>query len=131
MTKTFKTFTTILACLLVGSVAALAQSNAEMASVNAKAKLASSSAEHTDVANLYGQRADDMIKKAIRHEEMAKSMQAIQPPINHKWPSMAQKPWEKELRLALQARRAAEESRALAAKHIELAEKASVRADVD
>jgi hypothetical protein len=60
--------------------------------------------------------------KSARHEEQAiKAAKRPLPPLAHKWPAMVQRPADREKQLAIQARRAAQEARELAARHVGLA----------
>jgi hypothetical protein len=71
-----------------------------------------------DKADEYRRNAAKLDQKALRHEaeadRLAKNSRSN--PMAHKWPAMVQGPIDRERRLAMQARRAAAESRELAAK---------------
>lgn len=88
-----------------------------------QARAASTPSAHAEVARGYQQWADTLDAKAAKHEANVQRMAGDNGynPIRHKWPAMAAAPAERERRLALQARRAANEARALALKHESLA----------
>lgn len=82
---------------------------------------AKTEAEHSAVARQYDSRADAFEAKAKRHDAEADKLanQKVYNPMMHKWPALAQAPAEKQRRLAMEARRAAQEARDLAGKHRE------------
>lgn len=91
------------------------------AALETLAKQASTPKEHAQVARQYRLRAEALEAKAVQHEENARKMRTSSNPMAHKWPAMVQNNWQRESQLAVQARRAAQESHAIAAKHIGLA----------
>ena len=111
-----------LALLLVsGPPAAAAEPLIGATELQDLARNASTSAEHATVAKHYRMRAESFEAKAKAHDETAKELKSTPlPPMAHKWPSMVNRPWEREERLAMQARRAAQESLALAGRHLQL-----------
>lgn len=83
---------------------------------------ADSPKEHAQLAKEYRLRAEEFDAKADKH--LAKANELRKGPANPmaaKWPAMANSGWKREEQLAMQARRAAEESRQQAARHIDLA----------
>lgn len=95
------------------------------------AKNAATPAAHAEVAIGYHEWAKALDAKAAEHEAKAERLarQANLNPMRHKWPAMAAAPIEKENRLAMQARRAANEARILALKHEALAEGKAISAE--
>jgi hypothetical protein len=88
------------------------------------AKNATTPAAHSEVARGYRDWANTLEAKAVKHESNAERLagDTRYNPMRHKWPAMAAAPAERERRLAMQARRAANEARALALKHEGLGE---------
>jgi hypothetical protein len=84
---------------------------------------ANTPAAHSEVARGYLEWAKSLDEKAAKHESNAERLarDAAYNPMKHKWPAMAAAPAERERRLAMQARRAANEARQLAMKHEALA----------
>lgn len=91
------------------------------AALEAMAKAADSPKEHAQVAKQYRLRAEALEAKAVKHEENANQMRKNTNAMAHKWPAMVNNGWQKESQLAVQARRAAQECNAIAAKHVGLA----------
>jgi hypothetical protein len=83
------------------------------------AKSATTSAQHAAVSKQYTLRAEQFEAKAKKHEANAAELAARKNnyAMTHKWPAMIQGPIDREKQLAIEARRAAEESLTLAAKH--------------
>jgi hypothetical protein len=83
------------------------------------AKAATTSAQHAQVSKQYTLRAEQFEAKAKKHEANAAELAARKNnyAMTHKWPAMIQGPIDREKQLAIEARRAAEESLTLAAKH--------------
>lgn len=91
---------------------------------------ASSPQEHAKVAKQYRLQALALEAKARKHEESARKLRNTPAhPMAAKWPSMVQNNWERESQLAMQARRAAQESYTQAAKHVGLAVEAEFAAE--
>lgn len=102
--------------------AAAAEPVSEMAKLHRMAQEATTSADHAKVAKLFRLQGEAMEAKASTHEKNAKEFEARpKSPLAHKWPAMAPRQGREERALAVQARRAAQESFDLAAKHIQLA----------
>ncbi|MCW5966359.1 MAG: hypothetical protein KIT83_20145 [Bryobacterales bacterium] len=94
---------------------------ADTSALERMAESAQCAAEHAEVARGYRLRAEQLEAKAVKHEKNATELEARpKGPMHHKWPAMAQKPWAKERDMAMQARRAANESQLLADKHLRL-----------
>jgi hypothetical protein len=91
------------------------------ATLEQMAEAAQTPAEHVKVSKQYRLRAEGFDLKAKQHEDEARKLEK-QPrsPIEHKWPAMAKQPWIKERERALEARRAANESREIADRHMRL-----------
>jgi hypothetical protein len=125
--------TRLFAVALFASFLVSAQEAKPAPSLQALSLAASSVEEHQDVAKRARTQAAELNAKADRHEKrVAELMAQPAPPIAHKWPAMQPKPWEKERKLAVQARRGAVEAAQLAARHEELATRTAAKsADVD
>jgi hypothetical protein len=93
----------------------------ESAALEALAKKADTPKEHANVAKQYRLRAEALEAKAAEHEANAKKMRNNTNAMSHKWPAMVNNGWQRESQLAVQARRAAQECYAIAAKHVSLA----------
>lgn len=94
---------------------------ADTTALELMAESARCAAEHGEVARGYRLRSEQLEAKAVKHEKKAAELEARpKGPMHAKWPAMAQKPWAKERDLAMQARRAANESKLLAEKHLRL-----------
>jgi len=98
-----------------------------------QAKSAKSAEDHLAVANQYEKRAIAFDAKAVEHEQesdkMTKRKNQSYNPLSSKWPAMVQGPIDRERGKALQARRAARESRELMAFHREQAAKLTSAAE--
>jgi hypothetical protein len=84
-------------------------------------KKAESPEDHAKAAKQFRLRAEALEAKAAKHEENAKKMATGHNPMAQKWPAMVRNGQGREQQLAIQARRAAQECRVQAAKHINLA----------
>lgn len=80
-----------------------------------------SSSDHERAAKQYRLRAESLEKKADQHEANARRMSQAHNPMAHKWPALGRAPEEREKRLAMQARRAAQECLAQAERHTDTA----------
>jgi hypothetical protein len=91
--------------------------------LEASAKAASTPAEHKNVASQYSERAAYFEAKAKKHEAEVERLVKSKNynPMAAKWPAVANGPVDYHKRAAVQARRAAEESRQMAARHLEKA----------
>lgn len=130
-------------CLFVFALPVVASAGQKDASdaLNSTAKLeqmaeaAQCAVEHGEVAKQYRLRAEQLEARAVKHEKRAAELEAKpKGPMHAKWPAMARKPWVKERELAIQARRAAKESKQLAERHVQLSVEtltASCRSSVD
>ncbi len=107
-----------LALLLGGGVASAQDTPAQLAQL---ARDARTSKQHADVARRYRVEADALDAKAADQEKQAASMTRHQPGIAHKWPSMVPKALTQAKDDAMDARRAARQSRELADRHQRLA----------
>ena len=85
--------------------------------------------EHAQVAKTYRLRAEAQEAKAAEHEANAKKMRNSTNAMAHKWPAMVNNGWQRESQLAVQARRAAQESRAIADRHLSLAVETQLSVD--
>jgi hypothetical protein len=92
----------------------------ESSELEAMARTAATPEEHARVAKQYRLRAEQFEAKAATHEAAAKRMRIHPNPLAQKWPS-ANSGAEREVQLALQARRAAQENYKIAARHVGLA----------
>ena len=93
----------------------------EAGELQAMAKVASTPAEHSKVAVAYQDWASLWDAKADKYERHAEALANNYDPMRQKWPALANAPVERSRQLAMQARRAANEARALALKHQEIA----------
>jgi hypothetical protein len=92
------------------------------------AKDAKTSAGHTEVARQYRAHAASLEQKAIRYEQEARVQDAGPTrAMEQKWPAMIVNARERKARLAVQARRAAQESYRLAGRHERLAQQSGER----
>ena len=109
----------ILSMILAAGVTFAADSQ----KLQAMAKSASTPEAHSEVALGYRDWAATLDAKAAKHEDNAERLanSPVYNPMRYKWPAMAAAPAERERRLAMQARRAANEARTLAQKHEALA----------
>ncbi len=106
--------------LLAGSMAFAAEPNAP--TLEARARAAITASDHADVSRAFRLRAQEMDATAKRHEAEVAKIGPNRIGVPAKWPGMAvNTPYEKAKRRALEARRAANESRELSAKHAQLA----------
>lgn len=85
------------------------------------AKEAVSPSQHATVAKQYRLRAESLEQKAAEHDATANKLRTVHNPLAHKWPAIGNQAVEREKKLAMQARRAAQECSALADRHIRLA----------
>lgn len=87
------------------------------------AKSAKSATEHKEVATQYTDRALFFETKAKQHDAEVERLTNSRNynPMAAKWPAVANAPVDYHKRAAMQARRAAEESRQVAATHLEKA----------
>lgn len=90
-----------------------------------RSKSAKTLQDHTLLAEQFLLRADHYTVKAEKHEAEAKAIAArkVHNPMTSKWPALAEAPANYAKNQALQARRAAEEARKLAAFHQDEARK--------
>jgi len=92
------------------------------------AKDAQTPAEHSEVAKQYRQHAVSLEKRAAKLEEEARVQDAGPTrAMEQKWPAMIVNARERKAQMAVQARRAAQESLTLAERHEKLAERAGER----
>jgi hypothetical protein len=84
-------------------------------------KEASTPEQHAAVAKQYRLRAEMFEAKAQQHEAESKKLQRNPSPMAAKWPAMSRNSAERENRLAMEARRAAQECYGRADHHIRLA----------
>jgi len=82
--------------------------------------------DHARVAKQYRLRAESLETKAKQHEQEARRLGSGHNPMAVKWPAMGRAAAERESRLAVQARRAAQECLARADRHIRLAVEAQL-----
>jgi hypothetical protein len=93
----------------------------EPVELTAMARAADSPREHAQVAKQYRLRAEEFEAKAAKHEAAARKLYNHRSPLSFKWPAPAGTGWKRESDLAVQARRAAQECYASAARHVGLA----------
>jgi hypothetical protein len=99
-----------------------AEASIEVSKLEALADSADSAKEHAEVAKHYRLRADRFVEQAERHEaEVSRLNKKLHGAMAHKWPSLTRGTVDREKQLAMQSRRAASESLALAERHVQLA----------
>lgn len=134
MTKTFMRATQMAAVALValtGSAqsAVAKQTPDSTAQLAALAREARTPSDHATVAKGYRLQAESLEAKAAEHEARVERLSKHQPPVIHKWPAMGSGDLAKAKRQALDARRAARESRQLADHHLRLSVEAQANAN--
>lgn len=92
-------------------------------------KEASTPEEHARVSRQYRLRAESLEAKAKMHEQEAERMLTGHNPMAAKWPAMVRNGADRERRLAIEARRAAQECYARADHHIRLAVEGKLSAE--
>lgn len=93
----------------------------ESAKLERMAEVAKTPKDHVAVAKHYRSQAEQFEQKALKHEAQARKMQNNpNNPMAYKWPAMAGQPWVKERQLAMEARRAAQESLEASERHMRL-----------
>lgn len=118
-TKVLGLGTTVVA-LLALAAPGLAQS-ADQAQLMARSREARTVSEHADLARHFRLQAESLDARAAEREAVAARQARQAPSILHKWPSMATGAFTQVKQEALEARRAAQESRGLAERHLRLA----------
>jgi hypothetical protein len=109
------------ATALVVTVAAFgAEPLLETAKLESLAVEARTPAEHATVSRHFRLRAEALDAKAAEHEANVRKLTKSAGAMVHKWPGMAPKSLQMERENAMEARRAARESRNLAEKHLRL-----------
>ena len=121
--------TTMFGMLLALTPAApAAEKTVEPKKIAQLAKDAKTSSEHTEVAKQYREHAVSLEKRAVRFEEEARVQDAGPTrAMEQKWPAMIVNARERKAQMAVQARRAAQESLALAERHEKLAQRGGER----
>jgi len=109
-----------LVALLALAAPGFAQSN-EQAQLMARSREARTVSEHADLARHFRLQAEAFDQKAAERETVAARQARQAPSIVHKWPSMATGSVNRVKQQAIEARRAAQESRGLAERHLRLA----------
>ena len=102
---------------------------ADLDRVHAMARTANTAASHAAVAKQYRLHADALDAKAAEHEKDAREFTRASGAIVHKWPGMASGQLQTAKTNAMEARRAARETRALADHHIRLAVEAQAESN--
>lgn len=93
------------------------------------AREARTPSDHAHVAKAYRLRAESFEARAAEHEAHVERLTRHQPPVAHKWPAMGSGDLAKAKRQALDARRAARESRQRADHHLRLSVEAQANAN--
>lgn len=110
------------AMLMSADHAKASGSLADAEALERRSKEADTPKEHAQLAKEYRLRAEELEAKADKHQSKANDMRkGPLNPMATKWPAMANNGWQREEQLAMQARRAAEECRQQASRHINLA----------
>ena len=111
---------TALVALLALAAPGFAQS-ADQAQLMARSREARTVTEHADLARTFRLQAESFEAKAAEREATAARQARQAPSIVHKWPAMATGSLNQVKQQAVEARRAAQESRSLAERHLRLA----------
>lgn len=128
----------VMTFILAGVIVASAEPVDRAAKMNAKelaeqAKAAQSADDHRAISRQYELRAAAFEAKAIEHEReadrLARRNEQQYNPLTSKWPAMVQAPVEHQRGQAIQARRAARESRELMAYHQQQAAKLAMASE--
>jgi hypothetical protein len=98
----------------------------EAKAIERMSETATTASDHARVARQYRLRAESLEAKAADHEKEARRLRAVHNPMATKWPAMGRAAEDRETRLAMQARRAAQECYARANRHINLAVEAEL-----
>lgn len=106
--------------------AAAAEPVLEAKVIERMSETAVTASDHARVAKQYRLRAVSLEVKAETHEAEARKLRAVHNPMATKWPAMGRAAEDRENRLAMQARRAAQECYARADHHIRLAVEAEL-----
>lgn len=109
-----------LVALVALAAPAFAQSD-DQARLMARSREARTVSEHADLARQFRLQAESFDAKAAEREAAARRQARQTPAIVHKWPAMATGSLNQVKQQALEARRAAQESRSLADRHLRLA----------
>ena len=122
------------AALVFGALLALtpaapaAEKNLEPKKIAQLAKDAKTSTEHAEVAKQYRDHAVSLEKRAVKLENEARVQDAGPTrAMEQKWPAMIVNARERKAQMAVQARRAAQESLALAERHEKIAQQGGER----
>jgi hypothetical protein len=108
----------LIAALLSSGAARAQDTPAQLARLASDARTAP---QHAEVAKRYRLQADALDAQAAEHEARVATLSRTAPGIAYKWPAMAPRDLRQAKADAIEARRAARESRELAAKHHALA----------
>jgi hypothetical protein len=121
--------TTMFGVLLALTPAApAAEKTLEPKKIAQLAKDAKTSAEHSEVAKQYRQHAASLEKRAVQFEQEARVQDAGPTrAMEQKWPAMIVNARERKAQMAVQARRAAQESVTLAEHHETVAQQGGER----
>jgi hypothetical protein len=114
----------VLAGLAIAATLAFAPSaraQTEQTSLMAVSREARTVGEHADVARRFRLQAEAFAAKAAEHEAAAARISRQAPGMLQKWPAMAPPALNRAKQQALEARRSAIESRAMADHHLRLA----------
>ena len=114
---------TVCAALVLSAAPPTPPMPIDAAEIEKLSKNAKSSAEHKEVAGHYNTRAEFFEAKAKQHEKEVERLRNSRNynPMASKWPALANGPVEYHKRAAMQALRAAEESRRMAETHLDKA----------
>lgn len=113
--------TALVALTLLMGTATMAQTRNETPTrLAALASEARTSADHAKVAKEYRLQAESFEARAAEHDATVSRLSKNPPPIAFKWPSMASPDLVHAKQKAVEARRAARESRELADRHLRM-----------
>jgi hypothetical protein len=102
----------------------------EARKLEAMAKAARTPEQHAAVAKQYRLRAEQFEAKAAAHEAEARKLsERPRHAMDYKWPAMTNSQRDQQRRLAMEARRAAGECRAVAERHVQFAVEAQFAAE--
>ena len=130
MTNRFKTLagSAVLGTLMALTPLVAAEKPMEPKQIAQLAKDAKTSSDHAEVAKEYRAHAASLEQKAVQYEQEARVQDAgPSRAMEQKWPAMIVNARERKAQLAVQARRAAQESHRLAEHHQKLSQQSGER----
>jgi hypothetical protein len=120
-TVKLRNWTTAAAMALAMTLPTAAQQLIALEQVHNMAATANTAAKHAEVAKQYRLHAEALEAKAVEHEKNVAAMSRNTSATVKKWPGMATRQLQTEKQKAVEARRAARQTMALADRHMRLA----------